>query len=144
MDHDQIEWLTKLNGSHREWNSGLRSKSLGSRFSHASRNMAARTPDSGGGEADERDDHGGGDPKQIVRSCAESLLTALARLQEGERHRTQTSVARSSTWPADTCTSGVSRILRPKTWKPKTRKPKTWKPKTRKAKTLVLKRFFFN
>ena len=29
MDHGQIEWLTKLNGSHREWNSGLRSRSLG-------------------------------------------------------------------------------------------------------------------
>ena len=92
----QIEWLTKLNGSHCEWNSGLLSKSLGSRFSRASRNMAARTPDSGGGEADERDDHGGGDPQQILRSCAESLLMAVARIQEGERHRTQTSVARSS------------------------------------------------
>ena len=103
----QTEWLTKLNGPHREWNSGLRSRSLGSRFSRASRNMAARTPDSGGGEADERDNHGGGDPQQILRSCAESLLTAVVRLQEGERHRTQTSVARSSTWPADTCTSAI-------------------------------------
>ena len=29
----------------------------------------------------------------------------------------------------------VSRNVRPKTWKPKTRKPKTWKPKTQKPKT---------
>ena len=42
-----------------------------------------------------------GDLQNILRSCAESLLTALARL-EGERHRTQKSVARSSTSPAGT------------------------------------------
>ena len=60
--------------------------------------MAAGTPVSGGGEVDERDDHGGGDPQQILRSCAESL-------QEGGRHRTQTSVARSSTSLAGT--SGI-------------------------------------
>lgn len=67
--------------------------------------MAAKTPGSGRGEVDERDDRGGGDPQQILRSCAESLLTAVARLEEGERHRTQTSVARSSTSP-----SGISAI----------------------------------
>ena len=63
--------------------------------------MAAGTPGSGR-VVDERDDRGGGDPQQIPRSCAESLLTAVARLEEGERHRTQTSVARSSTSPAGT------------------------------------------
>lgn len=67
--------------------------------------MAAKTPGSGRGEVDERDDRGGGDPQQILRSCAESLLTTVARLEEGERHRTQTSVARSSTSP-----SGISAI----------------------------------
>ena len=97
---------SKLNGSRREWNPGLRSRSLGCRFSrastYASTNMAAGTPGSGRVEVDERDDRGGGDPQQIPRSCAESLLTAVARLEEGERHRTQTSVARSSTSPAGT------------------------------------------
>ena len=39
--------------------------------------MAARTP---GSAVDERDDRGGGDPQQILRNCAESLLTAVARL----------------------------------------------------------------
>jgi len=43
--------------------------------------MAARTPCNASGE----DDHGGGDPQQILRSCAESLLTAVARLEGGER-----------------------------------------------------------
>ena len=70
---------SKLNGSRREWNPGLRSRSLGCRFSRASRNMAARTPGSGRVEVDERGDRGGGDPQQILRSCAESLLTAVAR-----------------------------------------------------------------
>ena len=78
------------------------------RFSRASTNMAARTPGSGRVEVDERDDRGGGDPQQILRSCAESLLTAVARLEEGERHRTQTSVARSSTSPAGTVCCPVS------------------------------------
>jgi len=57
--------------------------------------MAARTPCNASGE----DDNGGGDPQQILRSCAESLLTAVARLEGGERsltHPTQTPVARSS------------------------------------------------
>ena len=53
--------------------------------------MAARTSDSGGGQVNEGDDHGGKDLQQILRSCAESLLTAVARLQEGERHQQQTS-----------------------------------------------------
>lgn len=57
--------------------------------------MAARTPYNASGE----DDNGGGDPQQILRSCAESLLTAVARLEGGERSLTapaQTPVARSS------------------------------------------------
>ena len=57
--------------------------------------MAARTPYNASGEAD----NGGGDPQQILRSCAESLLTAVARLEGGERSLTapaQTPVARSS------------------------------------------------
>ena len=57
--------------------------------------MAARTPYiNASGE-----DDGGGDPQQILRSCAESLLTAVARLEGGERSLTaptQTPVARSS------------------------------------------------
>ena len=91
MDHC---WM-----AHRELNSGLRSRSLGLTevlgFSHASRNMAARTPCN----ASREDDHGGGDPQQILRSCAESLLTAVARLEGGERSLTdpaQTPAARSS------------------------------------------------
>ena len=92
----QTEWLTPR----MEFWTTLKLQEPG--FSRASRNMAARTPDSGRGEVDERDDHGGGDPQQILRTCAESLLTAVARLQEGERHRTQTSVAHSSTSPAGT------------------------------------------
>ena len=57
--------------------------------------MAARTPYNASGE----DDNGGGDPQQILRSCAESLLTAVARLEGGERSLiapAQTAVARSS------------------------------------------------
>lgn len=57
--------------------------------------MAARTPYNASGE----DDNGGGDPQQILRSCAESLLTAVARLEGGERSLTapaRTPVARSS------------------------------------------------
>ena len=83
-------WMTRC-----ELNSGLRSMSLGLTevlgfslgFSRASRNMAARTPCNASGE----DEDGGGDPQQILRSCAESLLTAVARLEGGE-----TPVARSS------------------------------------------------
>ena len=56
-------------------------------FSRPSRNMAARTPCNASGE----DENGGGDPQQILRSCAESLFTAVAQLQGGE-----TPVARSS------------------------------------------------
>ena len=101
----QTEWLTPR----MEFWTTLKLQELG--FSRASRNMAARTPDSGGGKVDERDDHGGGDPQQILRTCAESLLTAVARLQEGERHRTQTSVAHSSTSPAGTSAIEEHRIL---------------------------------
>ena len=57
--------------------------------------MAARTPHNASGE----DDNGGGDPQQILRSCAESLLSAVARLEGGERSLTapaQTPVAGSS------------------------------------------------
>ena len=57
--------------------------------------MAARTPYNATGE----DDNGGGDPQQILRSCAESLLTAVARLEGGDRSLTapaQRPVARSS------------------------------------------------
>ena len=64
-------------------------------FSRASRNMAARTSCNVSGE----DDHGGGDPQQILRSCDESLLTAVARLEGGMRSLTdptQTPAARSS------------------------------------------------
>ena len=102
MNGSRSNWMahSKLNGSRREWNPGLRSRRC--RFSRASTNMAARTPGSGRVEVNERDNRGGGDPQQILRSCAESLLTAVARLEEGERHRTQTSVARSSTSPAGT------------------------------------------
>ena len=49
--------------------------------------MAARTPCNASGE----DENGGGDPQQILRSCAQSLLTAVARLEGGEAP-----VARSS------------------------------------------------
>ena len=74
MAHFQTEWLPPRMEFY-----VLRSRSLGCRFSRALGNMAARTPG-------ERDYHGGGDPQQILRSCAESLFTAVARLQEGERH----------------------------------------------------------
>ena len=47
--------------------------------------MAARAPDSGaGGEVGQGEAQGSGEPQQILRACAESLLTAGARL-EGER-----------------------------------------------------------
>ena len=47
--------------------------------------MAARTPDSGaGGEVGQGEAQGSGEPQQILRACAASLLTAVARL-EGER-----------------------------------------------------------
>ena len=49
------------------------------------RNMAARSPCNASGE----DDHGGGDPQQILRSCAESLLTAVARLEGTDPPRHQ-------------------------------------------------------
>lgn len=72
--------------------------------------MAARTPYNASGE----DDNGGGDPQQILRSCAESLLTAVARLEGGERSLTapaQTPVARSSSPTTSSTAIEEHRIL---------------------------------
>ena len=85
--------------AHRELNSGLRSRSLGLTevlgFLRASRNMAAGTPCNASGE----DDHGGGDLQQILRNCAESLLTAVARLEGGERSLTDPTQTPSKALP---------------------------------------------
>ena len=123
MDHVQTELLTKGNGPQRDgppriefWTTLIRSdeeltletRSLGLTevlgFSRALRSMAARPSDDSGGEVEQREDHGDGDPQQILRSCAQSLLTPVPRLEDRLlTNSTQTPVARSSTSP-NTCT----------------------------------------
>ncbi len=88
MDH-RIEWRIIVNGPPRiEFWAALREpgNDFGFRALQAMQgNMAARTPDSGaGGEDGQGAAQGSGEPQQILRACAESLLTAVARL-EGER-----------------------------------------------------------
>ena len=97
MAYFQTEWqVTKMNASQLDgppqiefWTTlkepGLDWSPVG--FSRASRNMAARTPSNASGE----DKNGGGDMQQILTSCAESLLMAVAQLEGSE-----TAVAHSS------------------------------------------------